>query len=1378
MSKRLEGGYLGARPSWSLAANPGIWAVEQVYARRVAGTWPVGAGSFDEYYEYVTFLLHANGTNASTSFPDSSLYGRAVTVSGNAQVSTAQSKFGGSSIYFDGAGDYLQVADSSVFDLSTNVFTIEAWVYFISISSTYQVVISKDTYGSNFSWNIQINNTTIRTYTNQTNSSITSNYSFSSGTWYHIALVANGTTVAHYVNGTQIGAVTMTITNASANITIGCSAYNSPNSFLNGYIDELRITKGYARYTSNFTVPSGPGEDEGAPLADPFYNYVSLLLPMNGSNNSTTFTDKSPNALTVTANGDAKISTAVKRYGTASAIFDGTGDYLSCSSTGLLFGSDSFTVELWFNISVAFSATAQTFAGVWSTSNYAWILQATSTSVSCSFGNGSAYATQITGNWTAPSTGTWNHLAVTRNGTSAYIFLNGTQLATTTVSTNISGTGALSIGRNADGNQQYMTGYIDDLRITKGVARYVANFIPPLPHADYGTLVDPYLGSTSLLMPMEGPNNSTGFFDRADRLPVTTYGNAKISNAQYKWGLTSAFFDGSGDGLTVPTSDSFDFGTGDFTIELWVNATTWSGADRSIITKGWASGSFGAWLIYYDTTGNRIVFYSSSNGTSWDIANAVTVLSAPQTGKWYHLAVTRSGTTFRTYVDGAQTNTFTSSASLVVNAAHNIGVGADRTGTGFGFPGYIDDLRIVKGHARYTTNFTPPTAAFNSDSTSDPYLSNVSLLLKMDGANNSTTFTDSSLTPKAVLAKGNAKISTTQSKFGGSSAYFDGASSTYLAIPAVGLPIGTGDFTIEMWANFTNPSAYQYFCASSSMTGGYFQMALNGMASNAIGIGRTNVDWPLVFSGHNMVANTWYHIAICRANGVARCFVNGSQIGSSITDSTNFTIGVSEFHIGHQDANGTMTGYLDDFRLTNAARYTSNFLPPTISHPVWSQTDANFSSVSLLLNGNGANASTVIADRSTNGLTIVPVDGAQISTAQSRFGGSSLYFDGTLDRLTIAANSSLNFSTGDFTIELWAYHSSFASNRFYISSEATGGLFFGQYTASQIGWGRANVAWDATPSHTMVANTWYHLALTRSGTDMRLFVNGIQIGSTVTNSLAYDLSATATNIGSQAANYYHIGYLDDIRVTKGVARYTAAFTPPVAPHPIPVTDANFGAVSLLLHMNGANASTYFPDHSYNALTVTANGNAQISTAQSKFGGASALFDGTGDDLRIASPSDSLINWYTGDYTLEYWIRCTAFPAASGSGSASIIVGNMSNSADTNYWSFGPIGDGRIRFYYYNGGAVSFTTTSSISLNTWTHLAFVKSGTSMTIYIDGVSSATATVSGTPQSASATGFGIGQYVNVSFNGYIDSLRITKGIARYTAAFTPPTAQFPNS
>lgn len=225
-----------------------------------------------------------------------------------------------------------------------------------------------------------------------------------------------------------------------------------------------------------------------------------------------------------------------------------------------------------------------------------------------------------------------------------------------------------------------------------------------------------------------------------------------------------------------------------------------------------------------------------------------------------------------------------------------------------------------------------------------------------------------------------------------------------------------------------------------------------------------------------------------------------------------------------------------------------------------------------------------------------------------------------------------------------------------------------------------------------------------------------------------------------------------------------------------INDSLFSDVSLLLHMNGSNGSTTFTDSSGTPKTVTANGNAQISTTQSQYGGASGLFDGTGDNLQVASPSTSLIDWYSSSFTVEYWIRATSFTQAPTTG-APVVVGNMTPTSATNYWSFGPISNGTVRFYYFNGSTVTLTTAGTISTSIWTHLAFVNNANSLTIYIDGVAAATGAISGTPQSSTGTPFAVGQFNNTGYAGYIDDLRLTTS-ARYTANFTPPAAPFPDA
>jgi hypothetical protein len=226
-------------------------------------------------------------------------------------------------------------------------------------------------------------------------------------------------------------------------------------------------------------------------------------------------------------------------------------------------------------------------------------------------------------------------------------------------------------------------------------------------------------------------------------------------------------------------------------------------------------------------------------------------------------------------------------------------------------------------------------------------------------------------------------------------------------------------------------------------------------------------------------------------------------------------------------------------------------------------------------------------------------------------------------------------------------------------------------------------------------------------------------------------------------------------------------------------DVYYPQTSLLMHFNGTNGSTTMTDNSKNNVTVTATNGAAISTAQSKFGGSSVLFDGTNDYVSTTY-NTALFDWWTVDYTLEMWVYAISFPAATGSGgSIGNLIGNMSFNSDTNYWSFGTNSSGNVKFYYYNGSAQSFTSNLTLTLNTWTHLAMVKSSVGVDIYVNGVkSSTTHTIVGTPQSSTGTAFTIGAYTNGFYQGYIDELRITKGIARYTSNFTPSTTQFLDS
>ena len=214
--------------------------------------------------------------------------------------------------------------------------------------------------------------------------------------------------------------------------------------------------------------------------------------------------------------------------------------------------------------------------------------------------------------------------------------------------------------------------------------------------------------------------------------------------------------------------------------------------------------------------------------------------------------------------------------------------------------------------------------------------------------------------------------------------------------------------------------------------------------------------------------------------------------------------------------------------------------------------------------------------------------------------------------------------------------------------------------------------------------------------------------------------------------------------------------------PVP-NDPNFAFNSLLLHGNGTNGSTVITDSSGSPKTVTAVGNAQISTAQSKFGGASIAFDGTGDWLRIANGS-----WFNfnADFTLECWFYQLSSKVAS--------IFSLAPAAGSGF-GIGPSPSGGGTLWFWNNTA-QIQTSSVFSYNTWNHFAAVRTANVASLYLNGVSVGSYTESKTFLSTSDMYIG-GDEFSQSFNGYIDDLRITKGVARYTATFTPPTAPFPD-
>ena len=217
------------------------------------------------------------------------------------------------------------------------------------------------------------------------------------------------------------------------------------------------------------------------------------------------------------------------------------------------------------------------------------------------------------------------------------------------------------------------------------------------------------------------------------------------------------------------------------------------------------------------------------------------------------------------------------------------------------------------------------------------------------------------------------------------------------------------------------------------------------------------------------------------------------------------------------------------------------------------------------------------------------------------------------------------------------------------------------------------------------------------------------------------------------------------------------------------------STGLLLHMDGTDGSQNFVDSSLQAHSVTAKGSARISTAQSKFGGASGLFNGAGDYLSIPDSLDWAFG--TGDFTIDFWVRFNALPK---SGNAQIFFGQVETS---NKQFFGCVynnaGTYQLIFLVANPKIwdVNFNRNSpGLSINTWYHIALVRSGNNWYWFQDGTQLGTAYSNGTAMPDSAANFLVGATDGVSwFNGWHDEFRVSKGIARWTSNFTPPTAPY---
>lgn len=673
----------------------------------VASLKSAAAAVTDAFFNYVSLLLPGTGTNGAqnNTFIDGSANAFSIVRNGN----TTQGTFGpfsqkNWSNYFDGSGDYLEVTSTSstLRDWWTTDWTIEAWVLPVTlttwaIGSIPSTVGNSTALGSTSYWAFGplTNGTVTFYYFNGAGVNVTSTQTVNARQWNHIAMIRDSSGIKIFVNGVgnAYTAISGTPQSASTPITIG--QFNS--TCVDGFISNCRIVFGTALYTSNFTPPTSPLTA---------VTNTSLLTCQ-----SNRFIDNSTNAFAITRTGNVRVApyspfapatSYVANVNGASGYFDGTGDTLEVSGSSgaaaFTFGTDDVTIEFWVNLSTI-SGTQGFYYTQGAGTNAVYAIRQINGGIEwivTDAGGGGIFTATSAAN--ALIANIWNHVAVVRSGNVHTIYVNGTASGTpVTISYSAPAPQANIFVGSRNNTGLYFTGFMSDLRVVKGTAVYTANFTPPTAPLTAVT-------NTSLLLNFA----NAGIVDAATFNNMETIGDAQISSAQAKWGSTSIAFDGTGDSLPVIGASPFGLynqlvnANRVNTIEMWLYVTAFT-SPRAFLVGSWvATPSNAGWTYDVDTSGNIFLARDSGGGT-------ITLTNKITSGAWQHIAIVNDGTNIKIYRNGTlEGQSVCQTASSTITPLY---VGRRSDGT-LALNGFIQDLRITNGVARYTANFTAPTAAF------------------------------------------------------------------------------------------------------------------------------------------------------------------------------------------------------------------------------------------------------------------------------------------------------------------------------------------------------------------------------------------------------------------------------------------------------------------------------------------------------------------------------------------------------------------------------------------------------------------------------------------------------------------------------------------
>ena len=1148
--------------------------------------------------------------------------------------------------------------------------------------------------------------------------------------------------------------------------------------------------------TYNFTVLATDVELQATPRAfsisitvvDPYYVNTALFLNGKGiDQSSTVITDDISGNLLPAAVVGSVLPSSRSPFATGGSAFFGSSYMTVTPGTALQLGTSAFTVECWTYLTSRVSSYPCIFG------NYnSYTTSALSVFAGHSSGTTTLYQVAINGiafpviqSTSAIAYNTWVHVAVVRNSGIITLYINGVANGTYATATDLSGVGtSWYIGTAGDSIASgYIAGYISNFRVTTGPA-YTAAFTPPTSALttsaglQYG-LVEYLLvaggGGGATDIDVGGGGGGGGLLTGSISVTAQTYNVIVGGGGPRGTGVDNTGTGGGSAGTqgvnsTFVTLTAIGGGAGGTRNQNGgVGGSGGGGGDN-----GNTGGAGTAGQGYAGGNGPGMNSNSGNDSGGGGGAGGAGVLNVPGPGLFNALG----NATFSAGGRGAQLITPADGAANTGNG----GTGARAGGSGIAVVRYLatspaptstTGSPTVTGSGLYQIYTWTVSGSITFGATLPSIPVTTKLLMPLSGGiGNNTSYMDSSVNTLTISRSGTTAVTCGNNPFNlatSGSLFFNYDSSVSIPHNTV-LNMGGTAWTMELWfyplgdygnyrtmfAKRGTTCAYELYLRTSSGVFSYY----NG----------TNYE-----STITPTACEWHHGAATFSSGTLKLWLDGVNVGTwtGVASTDNGDV----LYVGAYGAE-YFGGYVTNLRLvTGSVLYTTAFTPSTI--PLVTVTGT-----SLLLLA----ASAGVPDYSKFGTPLVPTSNPVASSAVVKFANSrSVYLNGA-SMYTIYDNRHLNFSTGDFTVEAWVYMTGAGSANFNPLIDTRGSaistpyIFFidsrTAYNGNKAGPIICFFNGTTYAGNTIVTlNTWHHVAWSRTAGSLKFFLDGT-LDYTVALTAAVNVTGTSYIFYSPDPSYFQ-GYANDFRIMTGVGLYTASFTPKASAIPTlhpELADAYSGYNTMLCHFEGPNSSTVAFFDSSNFTALTQSGGASISTTQFKYGTSSLLLTRASSQYLSASPGN-IMTFGTSDFTIEAWVRLSSMPTSDAWPS------NWTNFFVLCEVGSPSLGDGFNALIGQTVMAVQNNDTQygsavhGMVINTWYHLAYVRYSGVIYFYVNGVQKGSVAFAGAPGTGSTFYIGCETGQGAHFDGYIDDLRITKNIARYTAAFTPPAAALPD-